>query len=179
MSTTYRKVAMSPEELPRQRLFQLMELPEPTRDFELVSGETLQNIRLLEPGEDASLIVQAEWAWSPMHSRVSNWEIGLDETKENWVLWCSHHTDESELADWCDPDGDEDDLEWVAIWSSEVIAACPRGELSEHDASILLLLEAWTEERDGDMELDRPHFYGAIGLLNIDVIRSIERVVWE
>jgi hypothetical protein len=179
MSTTYRKVAMSPEELPRQRLFQLMELPEPPQDFELVSGETLQNIRLLEPGEDASLIVQAEWAWSPMHSRVSNWEIGQDETKQNWVLWCSHHTDESELADWCDPDADEEDLEWVAIWSSEVVAACPRGELSEQDASMLLLLAAWIEERDGDMELDRPHFYGAIGVLNIDVIRSIERVVWE
>jgi hypothetical protein len=179
MGTKHRTIAMSPEAVPRQRLYQLMQLPAPPQDFELLYGEALQNLRPLEPGEGASLIVQAEWAWSPMHNRVSNWEIGLDETKQHWVLWCSHHTDDCELADWCDPDDDEEDLQWVAIWHSQVVAACARGNLSERDASILLLLQAWTDERDSETELDRPHFYGAAGVLNIDELRSIERVVWE
>jgi len=179
VSTTYKKIAMSPEALPRQRLYQLIDLPEPPADFEVLSGDALQALRPTEPGEGASLIVQAEWAWSPAHNRLSNWEIGLDETKQYWLLWASHPTGESELADWCDPDDNEEDLEWVSIWDSDLVAACPRGDLSAHDASILLLLGAWIEERDGMMELDCPHFYGATGVLGIDVIRSIERVVWE
>ena len=179
MSTTYKKVTMSLEQLPRQRLYQLIELPEPPWNFGLLFGEALQELQPSEPGEGASLIVQAEWSWSPMHNRVSNWEIGLDETKQYWVLWSSYLTDESELADWCDPDDDEEDLQWVSIWSSEVVAACAKRDLDRHDASILLLMQAWVDERDGYVELDRPHFYGATGELNIDELRSIERAVWE
>ena len=174
-----RSIAMTPEDLPRQRLYQLIELPEPPWNFGLLFGEALQKLQPSEPGEGASLIVQAEWSWSPMHNRVSNWEIGLDETKQYWVLWRSYQTRESELADWCDPDDDEEDHEWVAIWYSELAAACAKRDLGMHDASILLLKQAWEDERDGDMELDRPHFYGATGELNIHELRSIERAVWE
>jgi len=176
MSTKYREVAMSPEQLPRQRLFQLIDLPEPPQDFALLYGEALRNLRPIEPTEDASLIVQGEWSLSPMHSRISNWEIGMDETQQHWILWCCTRTDESEAV-WGDPVDENTPL--VSIWYFEVVAGCARGNLSERDASILLLLEAWTDERDGDCELDRPHFYGASGVLNIDVIRSIEKVVWE
>ena len=70
MSTTHNKIAMSPEELPRQRLFQLLELPEQPEGFELLCGDALRNLRPEEPGEGASLIVQAEWAWS---LSLANW----------------------------------------------------------------------------------------------------------
>jgi hypothetical protein len=50
-------------------------------------------------------------------------------------------------------------------------------ELSQWEASIFLLHQAWEEERDS-MELDPPHFYGATGVLRIDVLRSIELSVW-
>ncbi len=180
MSKLHRTIAMSPDALPRQRLFQSMELPAPPQGFELLRGEALQALRPLEPDVGASLVVQAEWAWTPMHNRVSNWEIGLDETQQYWVLWCACHSDELELAEWCDPEDDEEHLEWVARWDSTVVAACPRGDLSVGDASMLLLREAWIEEREDEWtELDRPHFYGATGVLSIDAIRSIERLVWE
>jgi len=177
MSTTYPKVAMSPGELPRQRLFQLLELPDRPDDFELLDYHALEKLQPQEPGQDASLIVQAEWAWSPMHNRVSNWEIGPDESDRYWVLWCSNHTDECEPAEWCEEE-DEEDIEWVTVWCSEVVAACPRGNLCIGDASALLLRQAWDDERV-DMELDPPHFYGATGILGIDALRSIERLVWE
>jgi hypothetical protein len=179
MSTNYKKVAMSPEALPRQRLFQVLELPEPPADFEILDGKELDQLRPTSPGKDATLVVQAEWAWSPMHNRVSNWEIGLDETGQYWMLWSSYRTDEVELADWCDPEDDEDDLQWVAIWGSLVVGACEKEELSRRDASVLLLLQAWIDERDGDMELDRPHFYGSVEELGVDLIRSVEGVVWS
>lgn len=51
MSTTHNKIAMSPEELPRQRLFQLLELPEQPEGFELLSGDALRNLRPEEPGD--------------------------------------------------------------------------------------------------------------------------------
>lgn len=179
MSTTHNKIAMSPEELPRQRLFQLLDLPEQPEGFELLCGDALRSLRPGEPGDSASLIVQAEWAWSPMHSRLSNWEIDLDESGQYWVLWCSNHTDEVELAYWCDDEDDDEDRQWVTVWCSQRVAACARGELSIDDASILLLLHAWKEERFESEELDAPHFYGATGVLGIGVVRSIERVVWE
>ena len=177
MSTTHNRVAMSPDELPRQRLFEIVGLPAEPEGFRLLNEESLQDIRPLEPGPQSALVVQAEWAWSPMHNRVSNWEIGPDETGLHWVLWSSYRSDECEPADWCDPDEDEDEIEWVAIWYSQVVAACTKSELSQSEASIYLLQHAWEEERDS-MELDPPHFYGAAGVLRISVLRSIELSIW-
>ena len=80
MSTTYKQIAMSPEDLPRQHLYEIRELPETP---EGAAGEQprppLVELHPKEPGEGARLIVQAEWSWSPMHSRISNWEIGPDD----------------------------------------------------------------------------------------------------
>ena len=177
MSTTHNNIAMSPDELPRQRLFQALGLPAQPEGFEVYSGEALQPLGPEDPGDNASLIVQAEWAWSPMHNRLSNWEIGLDESMQYWLLWCASHTDEVELADWCDEDDDDEDKEWVTVWCSQLVAACAKGDLSIDHASMLLLLHAWQEERV-EMELDPPHFYCATGVLGIDEVRSIERVVW-
>jgi len=168
---------MSPDELPRQRVFEIVSLPADNEKFQLLGEARLKDICPAQPGYQAALIAQTEWAWSPMHNRVSNWEIGPDETGLHWVLWSSYHTDECEPADWCDPDGDEDEIQWVAIWESNVVAACAIGELSQWEASIFLLKHVWEDERDS-IELDPPHFYGATGVLNIDVLRSIELSVW-
>ena len=177
MSTTHNKVAMSPDDLPRQRLFRLMDLPNPPEGFEVLSGQALRGLGPEDPKDSASLIVQAEWAWSPMHNRLSNWEIGLDGTGQYWLLWCASHTDDVELADWCDEDDDDDDKQWVAVWCSQLVAACAKGDLPIDHASMLLLLHAWKEEQL-EMDLDPPHFYGATGVLGIDAVRSIEQVVW-
>ena len=87
MSTTHNKVVMSPEDLPRQRLFKLVDLSDPPEGFEVLSGKALRGLGPEDPGDNASLIVQAEWAWSPMHNRLSNWEVGLDGRGQYWLLW--------------------------------------------------------------------------------------------
>lgn len=177
MSTTHNKIAMSPDELPRQRLFRVLDLPEPPEGFETLGRDTLGKLTPTEPGAGASLVVQAEWAWSPMHSRISNWEIGHDDSGQYWVLWCSSPSDEYERVEPFDMDDDEADAQWVEIWQSQLVAACAIGELSSSDAAALLLLEAWKQDRL-DTEIDRPHFYGATGVLGIDALRSIEQVIW-
>jgi hypothetical protein len=176
MSTTHNRIAMSPDELPRQRLFRVLDLPEPPEGFEFLGGATLAKLTPNEPGAGATLVVQAEWAWSPMHSRISNWEIGLDDSGQYWVLWCSSPSDEYERVEPFAED-DEAEAEWVEIWSSQLVAACAKGQLSISDAAVLLLLQAWPQDRL-DTGIDRPHFYGATGVLGIDVLRSIEQVVW-
>jgi hypothetical protein len=178
MSTTHNRIAMSPEELPRQRLFRVLDLPEPPEGFELLDHNALKQLTPKEPGKDAELVVQAEWAWSPMHSRISNWEIDLDDSGQYWVLWCSSRSDEVELADPENAaDEDEDERAWIAIWDSELVAACAKGKLEIEEVTALLLLHAWTEDRMMN-ELDPPHFYGATGVLDIDVLRTVERAVW-
>lgn len=177
MKTTHKQVAMSPEDLPRQRMFQLVDLPEPHAGFECLVGERLASLGPLESGGEDKFIVQAEWAWSPMHGRISNWEIGPDGSGDYWLLWCSGPTGEYEPAEWCNP-GEEQAVEMEPVWDSTLVAACHRQALPDQEAAILLLFQAWHDERLGFMELDRPHFYGAVGLLAIDVIRSIEIRVW-
>lgn len=178
MARLYRKTIMSLDELPRQRLYRIVDLPAAPDSFKLLPPELLGSLMPPEPGLDIELVVQAQWSWSPMHSRISNWEIGPDESGHYWVLWCSFPTDDTLVDDWYDPDQGEVALSWATVWNSEIVAACAKHDVDRETAAFLLLAEAWIAERDGDMELDRPHFYGSAGVIDIDSIRSIEREVW-
>lgn len=177
MPTRIFDISMSIGKRPRQRLFQLVDLPRPPQGLEVLTSFALTGLEPNEPGQDAEPVVQAEWSWSPMHNRISNWQVGLDTTGQYWLLWLCDRTEECEQVDEYDPD-EWDGYVYVEVWIPELVAACPRDGLSAHDASIWLLAEAWAGERDSEAELSRPQVYSWAGLLGIDVIRTIEYAVW-
>ena len=63
---------MSPKELPRQRLHEVVALPERPAAFDVVvfDGRLPSGLRIPRKPSSPELIVHCEWAWSPMHSRV-------------------------------------------------------------------------------------------------------------
>ena len=77
MSTTKHTsfIPMSPELLPRQKLNEVVTVPELPKglDPKVDLGEPLQRNRPKASPRKITFVCSVEWSWSPMHHRIDNY----------------------------------------------------------------------------------------------------------
>lgn len=152
-------IPMSPRELPRQRLHEVVALPERPAAFDVVvfDGRPPGDLKLPRKPGSPELIVHCEWAWSPMHSRIAAWY--LHRSRTHWVLWIRHHDDN-----------------W-GTWEWHAVSAVPLKQADEEQAATHLLMDAWMREHS-EMSIDRFHWINEASLLSVAQVKEIAREVW-
>ena len=111
------------------------------------------------PPPNVEFLSSVEWSWSPMNSR---WEAYyLNPTDKYWLLWIRY------------PDDTDRDI----VWRWDLYAWGLRNGVSEKEAAVYLLADAWSAEaRDSD--LDRFHLINDAGLLSLPELYAVGRLVW-
>jgi hypothetical protein len=155
------RVAMSPSDLPRQRLWLVEHLPPRPRGWSATVDRPPPTLLPMSMPASARYLGQVEWAWSPMHSRIDAYHLSLDRSRSRWLLWVRHY--------------DDNRGRWP---SAEVEAFAPRARLAWRDAAMLLLAEYWTEARD-EFDVDRFHWIAQTGVLEVGALSEVARAVWE
>ena len=156
---------MTPDALPRQKLYLVANLPPRPEGFQGFSAlfgpepvpPELQKARY---PVNCDYLCQVEWAWSPMHSRVAAWY--LNPRRRHWLLW------ERYFDDNCDP--------WRWRWSLYGWAQRRPGETAEQVAPHLLIDALRNEVHDCD--LDQWHWINETGTLSVGAIEAVGGVVW-
>lgn len=156
------RVAMSPSDLPRQRLWLVEGLPRRPRRWAATIGRAPAGVLPTSMPASARYLGQVEWAWSPMHSRIDAYHLSLDRSRSRWLLWVRHY-----------------DTNWDR-WppGSDVEAHAPRARLGWRDAAMLLLADYWAEARD-DEHVDRFHWIAQTGVLEVGALSEVARAVWD
>lgn len=155
------RVAMSAQSLPLQRLYLIKSLPPLPRAW------VVDTVGPASPGVPARLpagsryLGQVEWAWSPMHMRISAYYISQSSDRRRWVLWCKGYDDN------------------YGRWSPAypVLAAPRRDGFSALQAAQLLLLEAWGADRDEGT--DRFHWIAEAGELDVADLQAVADAAWD
>lgn len=158
-------VPLGPNELPRQRLYEVVDIPSPPTvgQIELLNYEqphTFDGIPQ-NPTENSVDLCQVEWAWSPMHNRLDAYCLHRGRT--HWLLWMGHHNDE----DW---------MNWH--WEWYPAAAMPLKQASFKQAAVYLLMEQWRRETEWAL-IDRFHWINEEGALTVSEIQAIANIVWS
>ena len=80
-------IPMSHTQLPQQRIHEVLEFVEHPEPFNSTVGYGAVPTSAIPKNGPSSPIylAQVEWAWSPMHSRVSAYY--LHRGRSHWVLW--------------------------------------------------------------------------------------------
>ena len=157
------KIAMTPDQLPQQRIHLVVDLPPRPKSFKSRCGKYFSISGL--PSENGPTEMQyigtVEWAWGPMHSRVNAYYLSTDRKRSHWCLWV------------CCFDG------YACQWESEstLYAYCENKRIPKKTAAIHLLIDAWNLEREFE-ELDHFHILNAVELLSVAEFMAIGRVVW-
>ena len=155
---TKHTIPMNPRDLPQQRLYEVVDLPQWPDQREIVTGYGLP--REIEDRSHPRLsryVCQLEWAWSPMHGRVALFYISS--TAKHWVLWLRFH------------DENDDTWNWTAV------AACQKQDIRRHVAACHLLL-AFLRFDEEAMEGGCYHWVNGTGVLEVSDINAIARCVW-
>jgi hypothetical protein len=153
-------IPMSPDQLPQQRIHEVVDLierPEPF-NFEVGYGSVPQNARGKGKPKSATYLGQVEWAWSPMHNRLDAYY--LHRGRRHWVLLSQYWDDN--WGKW----------EWVEI------GYVPRKGVCHHQAAVHLLLEYWKSE-EVDSDLDEFHWINTAAGLSVSELMAIAREVWD
>lgn len=151
---------MLPQERPHQRIHEVVELGPRPEGFEPIIGYGAVPDELLPKGgpRNAAYLGQVEWAWSPAHCRLDAYYVHRGRT--HWVLWTRYWDDN--WGRW----------EWLAA------AAVARRGITERQAAVHLLIDAWRAERS-DGSLDHFHWINEDGLLSVADLMAIGRAVWD
>ena len=154
------KIPMLPSELPQQRIYGIVELPERPTKFECLVGYNSVPKDALPKAAPRSAVYlgQVEWAWSPMHGRLDAYYLKVHKT--HWVLWSRYWDDN--WKKW----------EWVAI------GCVARKGVTERVAAVHLLLAYWEWATMND-DLDEFHHINEHGFLSVSDLRAIARRVWD
>ncbi len=154
-------LAMSPQALPLQRLYLVTGLPTLPKGWtteRVADGGAAIPSRL--PGA-AFYLGQVEWAWSPMHSRISAYYTSQSSDRRHWLLWIKSYDD-----NYC---------RWATAYVER--SALRRGGLKPLQAAQLLLYAYWCEERDEGV--DHFHWVAEEGDLDVSDLRAVANAVWE
>ena len=78
---------MSPEELPQQRVYEVVDLPPTPAGLEtkLDWVEPFPDDRPKTTPRKVQFLCAVEWAWSPMHNRIDNYY--LHQRGKRWLLF--------------------------------------------------------------------------------------------
>jgi hypothetical protein len=156
------KIPLSPPQVPQQRLSEVVPLPQRPDSFNFVVGYGLPKSLVPKQGVPRSpeLLVQVEWASSPMHYGVEAFYIQA--RRKYWLLWLRT------LNDNCDP--------WKWTWLD--VGGCDREGIEKQLAAIHLLLEYWRfhqDEKRAHLDSEPYDWINEEGLLSISDVRSIVR----
>ena len=150
-------IPMSPNDLPQQRLVAVVDLPPCPNSIDVCLYMAYKRKMPRLPSRRAMYLCQVEWAWSPMHSRISSYYVHRGRTY--WILW-------ERLLD----------QDWGSTcW--DIAASVPRKDCSEHQAAVHLLRATWQSEY-ADSGLDHFHWVNDFDLLSVADLAAISRVVW-
>ena len=157
------KIPMNPADLPQQRLYGVKELPPLPNACEIQLLDYVEDHGLLgipkKPTKKSIFLGQVEWAWGPMHNRVSAYEI--HKGKKHWLLWCGGTGDDSDT--------------YITNWYAS--AFMPIQGVSEKQAATYLLLAFWRSEADS-LSLDKYHWINVAGALSVSDLQAIASLVW-
>ena len=105
----------------------------------------------------AIAICEAEWSWSPAHSR--NDEYALHSGRKDWFLWVSFYDDFHGKID------------------RNIIGRMPKKGLDSENAATSLLKAFWFFDKN-ECDTDRPHRCNAAALSD-EALEGIMDAVWE
>ena len=154
---------MDLKEIPQQQIYMVPELPLEPKNLQSTLGQAGSNGVPNKMPRGASFLLQAEWAWSPMNNRISNYHISLDSSQKRWVFWVSYFNDS--------------DIPWKWVTGEDVLV-CPRKNLNREEAALFLLKEYWLSESE-DYDLDQFHWLNMEGLLSVPQAKELAREVWR
>ena len=154
-------IPMSPDELPQQRIHEVVELPDRPEPFDCLVGYGCKAPQKapseFEPNSPIYL-GQTEWAWDPMHCRLEGYYLERD--RDYWVLWARY---------WSDNEGD---------WGWATAACVATKGVSEDQAAVHLLIEFWKYEAK-ESWLDHFHWINEDAFLSVAQLAAIGRATWE
>ena len=154
-------IPMSPDELPQQRIHEVVNLPERPEPFDCSAGYSCkvpQKTNRYDEPKTAIYLGQVEWAWSPMNNRLEAYYLQRD--RKYWVLWSRYWSD------------NEEDWGWI------IVACAENKDVSEEQAAVHLLIEFWNHETE-ESSLDHFHWINEAEYLSVAQLAAIGRAVWE
>jgi len=141
---------MWPEELPQQRVYEVLTLPDRPDPFNWRAGyrEVSQEVALKNGPRSPIYLGQVQWAWSPMHDRLDAYY--LDKEHRHWILWIRH---------------------FAGNWYPG--ACAPHSEASKKQAAVYLLIAFWQAHDCGNF-----HWINEANYLSVAELQAIAREVW-
>ena len=153
------KIPMSPEELPQQRIHEVVGLPDRPAEFDCEVGYSVFSDGAIPKNAptNSTYLCQVEWAWSPAHNRLDAYY--LHRGRSHWSLWSKYWDDN-----------------WMK-WEQITVGYVPRRGVDQKQAAVYLLLEFWAfDAKEGDV--DQFHWINEDGYLSIAELAAIAREVW-
>ncbi len=153
------KIPMSPEDLPQQRIHEVVGLPERPAEFDCEVGYgVFPNDALPKNApNNSTYLCQVEWAWSPVHNRLDAYYLHRGRT--HWSLWSKYWDDN-----------------WMR-WNQVALGCVPRRGVTQKQAAVYLLMEFWAfDAKEGSV--DEFHWINEDGFLSIAELMAIAREVW-
>lgn len=153
------KIPMSPEQLPKQRIVAIADLPDRPEPFESVVGcdEKPPGGRSCDCPSNPTHLGQVEWSWSSMNGCIDAYY--LDEGRDYWMLW----------GYWYDDNWEE--------WNWLPVAYVPRNQATEWQAAVHLLADYWRFQKETQSR-ERYHWIKETGELSSSALRTIGLLVW-
>jgi len=151
-------IPMSPQDLPQQRLVAVVDLPPCPDDIEICLYAEFQRKMPQRPSRGVKYLCQVEWAWSPMHSRISSYY--MHKGRNYWILWERHFDDN-----------------WDRWYFNPAASVSHKG-CTETQAAVHLLRASWAWERE-ESSLEECHWVNDTDLLSIAELAAISRAVWR
>ena len=154
-------VPMLPEQIPQQRLNEVVNLPAKPNDLKVYvdNDVPLKINRPVAWPRKLIYLCGVEWAWSPAHNRMDHYYLNLK--PNHFFLW-NHYLDDLSIP-------------WKWEWLFLSYASKCKGDLKA--ISTHMLLKYWETECE-DQGLDHYHFIGNTGLLNVEDIQAVAREIW-
>ena len=149
------------EQIPHQRLNEVVTLPEKPANFQVNVDYDVPLKKNRPVGSPRKLIYVCgvEWAWSPAHNRMDHYYLNLK--PNHFYLWNHFLNDQ--------------DIPWKWEWS--FLSYAPRCQGDLKTISIYMILDFWKKELKFH-GLDHYHFIGNTGLLNVEDIQAVAREIW-
>jgi len=114
----------------------------------------------------AQVIGEAEWSWSPHHSRWDRWYLSKSRSRRAWVLWLY-------TPDW---------KEWGMDQGDQAIAMLASRGVDRRTAAIHTLvayLRTEALESDYSSGIEPFHSVTAYGVLSMDDLDCVAKAVWD
>ena len=150
-------IPMKPEQLPQQRVYEVLTFPQCPDPFHCTVEVPQEAVPKKGP-RDAIYLGQVEWAWSPMHNRLDAYYIHRG--RRYWILWNRY--------------GGED---WYK-WEWQPVACVHHKGISEKQAAVYLLMAFWQNQAH-ERECDKFHWIGGEGFFSVAELEAIAREVWS